>query len=161
MVGEHDIWCDLSETTQVLVRSVHYDSASPMIFVFLSILLFSCNDETPKSESRKTENMAAAHYDSKQESDAKIFTSDIMGKTLAQTMSSFGEPSNSISISSTSAKGRMPLYLVNYLNSIDSLVTVKVCRWNNDTLSRGISYKFFDESWIAIGGHVIKNVNIP
>ena len=134
---------------------------SPLILIFLFIFSLSYNSNCQNSKFDKTKNLAAAVYDSEKEAALKKYTPDVSDKSLVETINSFGEPSSSITVNSTSAKGRMPFYLANYLNSADSFVTAKVCRWWSDTLYREISYKSSDNLWIAIGGHISKSSSVP
>jgi hypothetical protein len=125
------------------------------IIPLLVLVLILCRtNNNQKLEQAEINNLAASVYDSKSEAKSKIYTPDVINKEYSTIIESYGEPINSIYVNSTSAKGRMPLYLANFLSSKDTIITAKVCRWDCDTLYREICFGQQDSVWVAIGGSI-------
>ena len=125
--------------------------------VLIIFLLFNicCKNEDLKSN-QKSKSKISSVYEVKEGMDSVVFTPEVANLSFNEVTDLYGIPLNSNMINSTSAKGRMPKYLVNFLNSEDSIVYAKVVRWKTDSLFREISFKLKNDNWIAIGGHTIK-----
>lgn len=127
-----------------------------IILFAIIFFIFDCESDNTNSKKPIVQNLASTVFDTKEEAKTKIFIPELVGKSYSYILKLYGIPSDSNLVNSTSAKGRMPLYLVNYLNSSDSLVSARIFIWKNDSLFREVCFKQTKGKWLSIGGSIQK-----
>jgi hypothetical protein len=76
---------------------------------------------------------------------------NLLGLELEQITEILGTPTNINDVNSKSAKTQMPGYLYEYLNSADTMVVSRLCRWISGNNYKEIAFKMVNGKWIAFG----------
>lgn len=81
---------------------------------------------------------------------------NIINKDLLEIKKYLGNPNQEVFIDSTSAKTKMPQYLIDYLSQGLKIIKVKICRWVINDLNIEICFEEINNKWISFGCEIYK-----